>query len=85
MTTSTTQPRKMYRIGTQSEQTGLAVSTLYAHIASGLWPKMISLGPRARALPSDEFDAMMAARTAGRSEDEIRELVLTLTAARQSA
>jgi len=45
----------------------------------------VSLGGRAVGWPSDEIDTLNAARIAGKSDDEIRELVGKLEAARTVA
>lgn len=62
-----------------------ADSTLYLHVSQGILPKPISLSSRARGWPASEIDAIVAARIAGRSESEIKALVVSLTAARQTA
>ena len=64
---------------------GLSRSTTYVHIAQGLWPKPVSLGARAVGFPADECEAVIAARIAGKSNDEIRALVKKLEAARTQA
>jgi prophage regulatory protein len=64
---------------------GIAPSTFYLHIKNGVMVPGISLGPRARGYPEEEIDAIVAARTAGHSEDQIRALVKSLVAARQPA
>lgn len=64
---------------------GLSRSTTYLHISQGLWPRPVSLGARAVGFPADECDAVIAARIAGRSDDEIRQLVAQLEAARKAA
>jgi len=66
-------------------ESGLSRSTIYLRIAEGLWTKPVSLGVRAVGWPSDEVDALNAARIAGKSDDEIRELVTKLEAARTVA
>ena len=66
-------------------QSGLSRSTLYLRIAQGLWTKPISLGARAVGWPSSEVEAINAARIAGKTDDEIRALVVQLEAARKSA
>ncbi len=58
-------------------------STLYFLIAHGLWPKPVSLGPRAVGWPAREVEAVNAARIAGRTEGEIRDLVARLHAERR--
>jgi len=63
-------------------ESGLSRSTLYLRITQGLWPKPVSLGPRAVGWPASEVAAVNTARIAGHSEPEIRELVARLEAAR---
>jgi prophage regulatory protein len=48
-----------------------------------LWPKAVSLGPRAVGWHAAEVAALNAARIAGRTDDEIRALVAHLEAARR--
>lgn len=62
---------------------GIRRSTHYAEIAAGLWPPPVAIGPRARGLPDYECDTILEARIAGKSNDEIRELVRKLVAARK--
>lgn len=66
-------------------RTGLSRSTIYLRISQGLWTKPISLGARAVGWPEHEIEAINAARIAGKSDDEIRELVFKLLAARKTA
>lgn len=66
-------------------ETGYSRSTIYLRIAQGLWPKQISLGARAVGWPATEVDAMNAARIAGKTDAELRALVLRLEAARTAA
>jgi prophage regulatory protein len=69
----------------QVEQaTGYSRSTIYLRISQGLWPRPVSLGPRAVGWPAHEIEALNAARIAGRDDHEIRRLVVQLVAARQS-
>ena len=64
------------------ERKGTGRSTTYKEIAEGLWPPRVRLGPRAVGTPEHEADAVIAARVAGKSDDEIRALVRSLVAAR---
>ena len=73
------------RIPAAKLQSGYSRSTIYLRIAQGLWTKQISLGPRAIGWPSDEVDALNAARISGKSDDQIRQLVHSLHAKRQRA
>lgn len=79
------QQRRMVRIGTALEVTGESRTGFYRKISVGLVPKPVSIGERAVAWPSDELDALNAARIAGKTPDEIRELVKRLEAARKTA
>ncbi len=65
-------------------ESGQSRSTLYARIAQGLYTKPVRIGPRAVRWPAGEVAALNAARIAGRSDDEIRALVLKLEAARSA-
>lgn len=60
-------------------------STAYRWIADGLLPQPIRLGRNSVAWLVAEIDAVIAARTAGASDAEVRELVASLHAARKSA
>jgi prophage regulatory protein len=64
---------------------GIKISTFYDHIARGILPATIKFGPRAVGHPSHEIDAIISARIAGRSEDDIKALVTSLMAARKNA
>jgi prophage regulatory protein len=73
------------RIPAVKTQSGLSRSTIYLRISERLWTKPVALGPRAVGWPSDEVAALIAARIAGKTEDEIRALVAKLEAARKDA
>ena len=70
------------RLPTVKAESGLSRSTIYLRIAQRLWVKPVSLGSRAVGWPADEIEQMNAARIAGKSDDEIRELVEKLETAR---
>lgn len=63
---------------------GLARSTLYLRIKSGLWTRAVSLGGRAVGWPRHEVSAILGARLAGKSDAEIRILVDQLHADRKN-
>ena len=65
--------------------TGYARSTIYLRIAQGLWPRPVSLGARAVGWPAAEVAALNAARIAGKSDEDIRALVVRLQASRAAA
>ncbi len=55
---------------------------LYAAIKSGLFVKPVRVGKRAVAFPRHETAAIVSARIAGATDEELRELVSRLMAAR---
>ena len=73
------------RLPAVKSQSGLSRSTLYLRISEGLWTKPISLGGRSVGWPANEVTVLNAARIAGKSDDEIRELVFALEAEREEA
>lgn len=75
----------IYRLPTVKSESGLPRSTIYLHIAQGLWTQPVKLGARAVGWPASEVAAINAARIAGKSDHEIRALVVKLEAARKSA
>lgn len=58
-------------------------TALYDDVAAGMLPPFIRLGARRVALPQTEVDAVLNARVAGLSDDDIRALVQRLVADRQ--
>jgi prophage regulatory protein len=58
--------------------TGLSRAGVYAYVAKGLLPKPVKIGERCSAWAEHELDAVIKARIAGKSEDEIRRLVADL-------
>ncbi len=77
--------RTILRIPAVKLESGLSRSTIYQRIGEGLWTKPVSLGARAVGWPSDEVEAINAARIAGKTDEEIRTLVMKLEAARKDA
>jgi prophage regulatory protein len=74
----------IHRLPAVKAQSGYSRSTIYLRINQGLWPKQISLGPRAIGWPANEVAALNAARISGKTDAEIRELVVKLEAARKA-
>lgn len=72
------------RLPAVKSESGLSRSTLYLRITQGLWTKPISLGARAVGWPSSEVAAINAARIAGKTDEEIRALVMKLEAMRKT-
>lgn len=57
-------------------------TSIYTAIKAGLFTTGVAIGQRAVGWPSEEVQAINAARIAGKSEAEIRELVSRLHAKR---
>ena len=73
------------RLPAVKARTGLSRSTLYLRISEGGFPKPVSLGGRAVGWPSHEIDLINAAHIAGKTDDELRELVIQLELTRKQA
>jgi prophage regulatory protein len=77
--------KTILRIKSVKAESGYPRSTLYLRIAQGLWTKPVSLGERTVGWPSEEVAAINAARISGKTDEEIRVLVVKLEAARKGA
>ena len=66
-------------------RSGVSRSTIYLRISQGLWTPPVNLGPRASGWPDYECDSLNAARISGKTDDEIRDLVIKLKSARKAA
>jgi len=75
----------IYRLPAVKSESGLSRSTIYLRIAQGLWTKPVSLGARAVGWPSGEVAAINAARIAGKTDEEVRAMVVKLESARKAA
>ena len=53
-------------------------ASIYNAIRDGLFTTGVAIGQRAKGWPDYEVDAIITARVAGKSDDQIRELVKTL-------
>lgn len=62
--------------------TGCKRAGFYDRIADGLMPAGIGIGGARRAWPAGELEQINQARIAGKTDDEIRELVVHLETAR---
>ena len=76
--------QKIHRLPAVKFESGLSRSTIYLRITQGMWTKPVSLGSRAVGWPSGDVAAINAARISGKSDEEIRALVLRLEAARKT-
>ena len=65
--------------------TGRSRSALYQDIADGLFMPPIKCGRQSSGWPDNEVDAVVRARIAGKTDEEIRALVARLVAARSGA
>lgn len=75
----------LLRLPAVKAQSGYSRSTIYLRMSQGLWTKPVSLGARAVAWPAGDVAALNAARIAGKTDEQIRALVLKLEAARLAA
>jgi len=66
---------RILRIDDTLDRTGDTRSPLYDKVAKGLFTKPVKVGERAAGFPEHEVDALIAARVAGASADQIRRLV----------
>ena len=57
-------------------------ASIYNQIREGLWTKPVPIGQRSVGWPDYEVRALCAARIAGKTDDEIRELVKRMHADR---
>ncbi|ESS14727.1 putative transcriptional regulator [Betaproteobacteria bacterium MOLA814] len=73
----------IYRLPAVKSASGYSRSTIYLRIAQGLWTRQVSLGRRCVGWPANEVVALNANRIAGKTDQEIRELVVKLEAARK--
>jgi prophage regulatory protein len=71
------------RLPAVKAESGASRSTIYLRIQQGLWPKPVRLGPRSVGWPASEVSAINTAQIAGKTDDEIRVLVVKLEAARK--
>ena len=74
----------IHRLPAVKAQSGYSRSTIYLRIAQGLWSKQVRLGSRCVGWPANEVAALNAARISGKTDAEIRDLVVELEAARKA-
>ena len=77
--------QSIQRLPTVLHERGRSRTSHYLDIQQGLFTRPVQIGLRAVGWPAGEVAAINAARIAGKSEDEIRELVAKLEAARKYA
>jgi prophage regulatory protein len=62
-----------------------AVRSTYDQMEAGLLPRPVSIGLRAKGWPKSEIETIIAARVAGATTQQVRDLVKTLVAQRTLA
>ena len=67
-----------------SQLTGYPRSTLYRRAKKGLFTNPVQIGGDRVAWPANEIEALNRARIAGKSDDEIKKLVIDLHRARNA-
>ena len=73
----------IWRIDTCKAESGYrSTASIYDNIRNGLWTKGVAISQRSVGWPSEEVQAITAARIAGKTDNEIRELVNRLHAKR---
>ncbi len=77
--------KALQRLPVVLQKRGRSRSAHYLDIANGLFTPPVLIGGRAVAWPSNETEAINNARIAGWSDEQIRELVAKLVAARKVA
>lgn len=77
------QPTKIQRLKDVLQARKIGKTTHYAEISDGIFPPPFSLGARAKGYFEHETMAILAARAAGKNDDELRSLVSRLLQARQ--
>jgi prophage regulatory protein len=59
-------------------------ASIYSAVRAGMFTKAVSIGPRSVGWPSEEVQAINAARIAGKSEADIKALVNRLHSKREA-
>ncbi|WP_037071971.1 helix-turn-helix transcriptional regulator [Psychromonas arctica] len=78
------QPLNVIRMLEAAKRFGLAKSSFYDRVSQGLITPPISLGGRAKAYVESEIDTVLKAMISGKTESEIKTLVLDLVQQRQN-
>lgn len=69
----------IWRLTAVKAETGYrSNASIYSLIRAGLWTKPVPIGERSVGWPDDEVKAINAARIAGKTDEQIRELVVQL-------
>ena len=73
---------RLLRIDRVLDVRGVKKTKHYSDVASGLWTKPVPISEGLRGWPDNETRELVAARIAGKTDDEIRALVTRLHAMR---
>jgi prophage regulatory protein len=76
--------KTIQRLPAVLHERGRSRSSHYLDIQQGLFTRPVAIGARAVGWPADETETLNAARIAGKTDDEIRSLVVNLEAARKT-
>lgn len=79
------QLRPVVRVQDGPAASGLNRTAFFDHMKRGLMVRGFLIGERSKAIFEDEIAQITAARAAGRTDEQVRELVRKLEAARQEA
>jgi prophage regulatory protein len=77
--------RKVIRKSELKALTGLSNTSYFEQINKGLTVPFFSIGARAVAVFEDEITIVITARAAGKSDDEIRQIVKALVKQRETS
>ena len=77
-------PFNFLRLRQVLELTALSRATFYRQVKEGTLPSQIHLGANSVAWLSHEIESVLAARICGYTEAELKELVLTIIAKRET-
>jgi prophage regulatory protein len=72
------------RLPSVLRERGRSRSAHYLDIQQGLFTRPVAIGLRAVGWPADEVDVLNAARIAGKTDEEVRALVVKLKAVRKA-
>lgn len=82
---SLTHLNPLHRRPIVEQATGYSRTVIYRRIREGLFTRPVSIGGDRVAWPANEIEAINSARIAGKTDAEIRALVIELEAARGRA
>lgn len=84
MSTHIQTPERILRNKQVLERSGYGRTSMYSAISSGLFPKPVPIGKRSVGWPASEIDALVRARVAGKTPDQVRSLVASLESKRSA-